>query len=617
MAEGGYGMSCEHDKPYTMHNTTPNNRDERERERLFAIAAAANSAQDPDEVLLMIRNAILEVGGFDRCGVWLMEDGILHGTWGTDEDGDLRDEHGLIYHPSELSIDHRRIWHEHAPYDIGICNYVHVPGQDVRSHPDAYSYCAVALRARGELIGVVFADNRISGKPIYDEEMMALLPFTECLATTVANARLLAERERHLEQQHRLTRISTAINARLPLSDLLRMVRDTVVEVCGVDRAAIFVIDHNSQVLRGAWGTDREGHPEDISSEIADIHDPNHFLIMDVARGEAEYSLLEDFTDFCNLPPESNMYGVHAHAIVPLRAKREILGVLCVDNLLRDTPITRKDIAGLRPFAEQAAVAIQSDRLFAQLCQAQEALVRSERLSAIGELADGIAHNINNILTAVLGYAELIQHEPEVTQQTREYAHIIAQAALEGAEIANRMMQFANREVYLGKTVFELAAVVREAIELTRPLWPNHVIGRGAHIEIVIELTPALYVSGVSSEIREVMANLIKNAVEAMPDGGTLMVRCCSRDENAVVDVVDNGIGMDEATRRRVFEPLFTTKGPALGSGLGLAVVWGIIERHNGHIQVQSQPGAGTTFSIVLPLAPATRLVHANPSEQL
>jgi signal transduction histidine kinase/CheY-like chemotaxis protein len=742
-----------------------------ERERLHAIAVAANAAHDPDEILLMIRNAFMEVGRFDRVGVWFMDSGELHGAWGTDESGHLRDEHGITYHLEHLNPEFRQVWNSDLPYAIAEYDKVRVPGIGLQPLPELRIFCIIALRARGELIGVVFADNLLSGAPLTEEDIQALLPFADQVAVAVANARLLAERQRlverqrrlmemsaainasleldevlrllrdavveaagfdragvfkvegetvygawgtdaqgcvrderhlvedlahwspftadlvsgerrfyidewpsidlsdsqqrrtmqhavvglraggelvgllsvdnmfsgrvideesllpllpfaeqaafairnarllaerqrHLERQRRLTRIAAAINARAPLLDILRQVRDAVVEVGGVDRTGIFVLELDPDRMRGTWGTDREGNPEHISQQIYDLDDPRIALMMQVVRGELDYSLLDDYTTFCGLKPGHVMYGVHAHAIVPLRAGRDLVGVLNIDNLMRDAPITRDDIERVQPFAEQAAVAIQNTRLFDELRHTQEALVRSEKLRAIGELASGVAHNINNVLTAVLGYAELIQEEAEALPIVIQYARIIERAAMDGAEITRRMKQFARQETDTGKALFDLVVTVRDTVDLTRPVWQNQAMARGALIEVVCDLAPNLPVLGVDSEIREVMINLIKNAAEAMPNSGAITIRAYAQEANAIVEVSDTGIGMDEQTRRRIFEPFFTTKGVGLGSGLGLSVAWGIIERHGGRIEVQSRPGAGTCFYVRLPLAP-------------
>ncbi len=320
-------------------------------------------------------------------------------------------------------------------------------------------------------------------------------------------------------------------------------------------------------------------------------------------QGELDYHISRDLTAEYHLTPDNPMYGVRAHALVPLRVRGSVVGVIFVDNLIQGEVITQEDIAGLLPFADQAAVAIQNARLFEDLNQAQQALVRSEKLRAVGELASGVAHNVNNVLAAVLGYAELIEAADEATAEIKQYARTIERSALDGAEIVRRMQYFASKESGIRKTVLDLSTLAQEAVDLTRPFWHNQAAARGAKIEVVLGLSKPLWTVGVASELREVIVNVIRNAADAMPEGGTLTVRTCADEDRAVVEVMDTGVGMEAAVLRRVFEPFFTTKGSGLGTGLGLSVAWGIIERHGGYIAVQSAPGAGAAFRILLPLS--------------
>ncbi len=247
------------------------------------------------------------------------------------------------------------------------------------------------------------------------------------------------------------------------------------------------------------------------------------------------------------------------------------------------------------------------------LNQTQEALMRAEKLRAVGELASGVAHNVNNVLTAVLGYAELIQGAENVTPEIRNYARTIQRAALDGAEVVRRMQRFARKEAKTDKELFALTETVREALDLTRPAWHTLAMGRGIQIQTDLRLDTPMWVLGSASEIREVFVNLITNAVHAMPEGGTLSVHSFISDDLAVVEVSDTGIGMDEQVYKRIFEPFFTTKGPSLGTGLGLSVAWGILTQHRGRIDVQSAPGAGAVFRVSLPLA-ASPAPSAAPS---
>ncbi|HZP80624.1 MAG TPA: PAS domain S-box protein, partial [Chthonomonadaceae bacterium] len=411
----------------------------------------------------------------------------------------------------------------------------------------------------------------------------------------------IAARQRAVERQRRLMQIAAAIPASTALTDILRMVYDAIMEVGGFDRCGVLLYDRETKALRGAWGTDRDGQPEDISHHVQFVRE-DHPSVTDLFEGRLDYLLSADYTAQHAVTPGDPMYGVHAHAAVPLRVGQEVVGIVSVDNLLRDAPITEQEVGELLPFVQLAAVALYNVRLFEELRQTQEALFHSEKLRAIGELASGVAHNVNNVLQSVMGYAELIplaEGDPDVINA---YAYTIMNAAAQGAEIVRRMQQFARKEMEPNREVFDLAEAAWDAIELTRPAWHNRAVGLGASIEVVTSLQPQMWVFGVASEIREVLVNLIKNAVDAMADGGTLSLRGSIENSQAVLEVADTGPGMEEAVRQRIFEPFFTTKRVGQGVGLGLSVAWGIVSRHQGSLTVQSAPGQGTVFYLRLPM---------------
>jgi len=586
--------------------------DERERlqerkRRMMEIAAAINTRLELDKILRMVRDAVVDVAGFDRAGVVMVEGDYARGSWGTDREGQPRDEHD---YRAPLTDWFPNVEEFRSGKHAYVLRSLHDPVAQ-----RLYPCVNVGLRVDGELVGILSVDNLLTRRPILDENIEMLQHFTEQAAIAIRNARLFDERERHLDRQRRLASLAAAISASVDLNAILRMVRDAIVAAGGFDRACVFLYDPATGLIQGAWSTDREGNSKDASSIVFSVERSRREPLGQVIRGEVPYSLVDDLTRSYQLPTEDPLYGIRAHAIIPLRAAGVVLGTLSVDNLLSDRPITEADIEGLLPFAEQAAVAIQNARLFAELRQAQDALMRSEKLRAVGELASGVAHNVNNILAAVLGYAELIQGVEGVPAEVAHYARTIERAALDGAEIVRRVQRFARRETEIGQAPFDVAEVTQEALDLTRPVWQHQAVGRGIQIEVVKRLTPGLHVLGHESEIREVLVNLIKNAVEAMPEGGTLTVSCSTEGEQVLVSIEDTGIGMEEATRKRVFEPFFSTKSAGLGTGLGLSVAWGILDRHHGRIEVQSAPGQGSQFRIRLPRI-ETQPVVRPPSSQ-
>jgi two-component system, cell cycle sensor histidine kinase and response regulator CckA len=207
------------------------------------------------------------------------------------------------------------------------------------------------------------------------------------------------------------------------------------------------------------------------------------------------------------------------------------------------------------------------------------------------------------MLTAILGQTRLLAHYPADVEAVRKGLVVIGKAAEDGVTTVQRLQKFARGVTTSEFTRTDLNQVVKEALEATQPIWKDQAWREGRPIEVAMELGTISPVYGRSSELREVLVNMILNAVGAMPKGGRLTL-CTRPGEGSVyVEVSDTGIGMTEAIRRRIFNPFYTTKG-AKGTGLGLSVSYMLIKGHNGDIEVQSKPGQGTTFSIILPSEP-------------
>lgn len=407
----------------------------------------------------------------------------------------------------------------------------------------------------------------------------------------------------HIHRQRALGSLARALSSRFELSEMLALVRDGVVEAGGVDRSQIFLYDASTGLLQSIRGSEEQGCPAELYPQIDNRDMIAGKPLHQVVSGSIPYYLTNAYGEENGLPPDDPMSAVKHHATLPLWADGKVVGILCVDNLLTGRPITEEDVELLLPFAYQAGIAINHDQMREEIREAQDALIRSEKLRAVGELASGVAHNVNNVLSAVLGYAELIQEATGATAEICHYARTIERAALDGAEIVRRIQHFARRENAERAAPLLVADVIQEAIDLTRPAWHNQATGRGAKIEVETELDITLRIQGIASEIREVLVNLIKNAVDAMPQGGTLAIRCGKEGNQGIIAVSDTGNGMDADTCRRVFEPFYSTKGAGLGTGLGLSVAWGIVDRHQGRIEVQSVPAQGTRFLVHLPLA--------------
>src|SRR5262245_33528143 len=229
----------------------------------------------------------------------------------------------------------------------------------------------------------------------------------------------------------------------------------------------------------------------------------------------------------------------------------------------------------------------------------EEQLARSEKLSALGQLAMGMAHDFTNLLQAILGHTQLIAHEPSPERLQRGLS-TIEQAVRDGVETVNRIRRFARRDVDRRLERVDLRDVVRQAIEIVRPRWAQSDL-RGTPIRIRQELGPVPGIQARGAELRGALINLVLNAVGAMPQGGFITPETRHERDWVLWAVTDTGAGIPLDVRRRIFEPFFTTKDS--GTGLGLSIVSGIISSYGGTIDVDSELGRGTTFTIRLPAA--------------
>jgi PAS domain S-box-containing protein len=235
----------------------------------------------------------------------------------------------------------------------------------------------------------------------------------------------------------------------------------------------------------------------------------------------------------------------------------------------------------------------------------EEALIKTERLSAVGEMASGVAHNFNNLLQMIMGGAEaaLAKLESGKIRESREAINNILNASRRGADVVRRIKDFTLvKTEQMGEAhIFDLDALIKEAVELTETLfWKDPSVPRKYRINYI--KGGKLFVQGQPSEIYEVMVNLIKNGLEAMPHGGFLTISVARQNGHIHLTVSDSGPGIPEAHFQRIFEPFFTTKG-SKSSGLGLSSCYGIVKKHRGEMHVNSVPGQGTSFTVILPLA--------------
>ena len=231
--------------------------------------------------------------------------------------------------------------------------------------------------------------------------------------------------------------------------------------------------------------------------------------------------------------------------------------------------------------------------------QQREQAVHAEKMAALGELSFGVAHNVNNTLTGILGRAQLLLRTKDAGK-INSGIEMIIKSAEDGAHIIRRIQDFARKQPSRKFQRVSVATLMKDVCEMSRPRWESRI--EGPQIRVALVADSSASVMGDAVELREVLVNMIYNAIDAMPSGGEIRMGSQETNGRVVLVIADSGTGMTPEVKSRLFDPFFTTKGK-YGTGMGMAVSFGIIRRHNGAIEVESELGRGTTFRISLPVA--------------
>lgn len=244
-------------------------------------------------------------------------------------------------------------------------------------------------------------------------------------------------------------------------------------------------------------------------------------------------------------------------------------------------------------------------KMQAELQKTQQQIIKQERLAAIGQMASGIAHDFSNSLMPVLGFSEILLNHPHYLddkQRSKQYLEMINTSARDAMDIVGRLREFYRvKEKAENLVPLNLNKIVQQAVMLTQPKWKVETQVKGITVHATTELAELPDIVGNETALREALTNIIFNAVDAMPAGGRIHFKSRQENTQIVLEISDTGIGMNEDVRSRCFEPFFSTKGKS-GTGLGLAMVYGVMRRHEGSIEIKSRPGEGTELTLRFPI---------------
>jgi PAS domain S-box-containing protein len=579
----------------------------RETETLLTISQALSSTLDPTETMRRVGREIARTLGADMVGAYLAdpEQRFLSPIAGYRVPQELyqrflRFPIPIQGHPAMEEAWRRRrsVWTSDAP-------------NDVRVHRESFerfphqSLLFVPMIVKGRPIGGFFAVWWTERRQFTPEEIRLVEGISDQAAMFIENARLYSEATRRRREAEELARLARMLTESLDAAD----VGERIVE------SALALLDGTFSILRllesdGSLKlVTAKGDAQMVGQLPALVPARWGVVGRAVAEGRSVWSdnVLEDPS--VSYPEEMRSriaaIGAPAFLAVPLRVKREIIGALGI-GAKQGRGFTEAEAALVQTFADQAAIALENSRLYSDLRTAlgaveesQQRIVQGERLRALGEMAGGVAHDFNNTLAIIVGRAEVLLNETEDSELQRQL-NVIIKVALDAAQTVKRIQEFTRMRRARPFQQVQIDQLIDEIVDVTRSRWKDEAQSKGIRYEMVVEATPTPAIAGDPSEIREALTNIIFNALDAMPDGGRIRLRTGVEGDRVVCVVSDTGVGMSEEVRQRIFDPFFTTKGER-GTGLGLSVVYGIVTRHNGEIDVQSRLGQGTTFLLKFP----------------
>ena len=410
-----------------------------------------------------------------------------------------------------------------------------------------------------------------------------------------------------------LQEITHGIGSRHDLRSMFQIVLGTLEENLAIDFCCVCLHETSSaSIVINTVGPASLPHSESLGLREQDVAAVDGELAR-CMRGALVYE--PDVRQIAlPFPQRFSANGFHSLVISPLMVESHVFGAL-VTARRQEHGFSSTDCEFLKQLSEHVALATHQAQLYVALQQAyddlrqsQQTVMQQERLRALGEMASGIAHDINNAISPVSLYTELLlEKEPNLSAEARGRLQTIQRAVEDVAGTIGRMREFYRpREAAANFSKVDVNRAINQVVELTEPRWRALPEERGIVIELRRDLTdPVPPIDGDEVEVRDALTNLVFNAVDAMPEGGTLILRThgVTRGDGRQevhVEVCDTGVGMNDEARRRCLEPFFTTKGER-GTGLGLASVYGMIQRHNGELEIDSAVGKGTTMRMIFP----------------
>ncbi|MFQ3589356.1 MAG: ATP-binding protein [Chloracidobacterium sp.] len=592
---------------------------------LLAVSRAIHAGRTMEEIFQTLAREVIQFLPFDRTSITLFKpdtnevevyalqgDGSSSVQAGTIVPGDKTVTAWVVSHGQPVVVPDIR-------QETRFVTYAEWSEQGYRStlcHP---------LTLDSKVIGTLNFTSRTVGA-YCDATVELVTPLAEQVAVAINNTRL---RQRLTQESQRLRRIVEVANqvkhhlslniGYLSVSEILRWMCEVACDM-GWERAIFCLRDPaltsaNDSFIAAFAGTFSDAQRVELDVLSSQRTKVGGFSTTPGARISGVHRRVGDHSFIVGRNTESPLRLWHPGTIVivPLALEGRLFGTFSVDRHGPD-PLP-EEVEILELLTDHATVVLHNSRLIGQL---QEQLAetqrlreqerehhlqmqQTERLRALGELASGVAHNFNNALTIIQGRISLLKtHVTDATLlRSLDIIHTVSKDA---ANIVKRIQDFARvRQDDSDFERLDLSQLVQQTIEATQPKWMERT--SGTLVRVTCQAPAPVYILGNPTELREVVTNLVFNALDAMPNGGEIIINVYEQNESAKLVVRDTGLGMNEETKKRLFDPFYTTKG-GKGTGLGLSVSHNIISRHRGRIEVESELGRGTTFFLTLPLTP-------------
>ncbi len=590
-----------------------------ETETLLSVSQTLASTLDVDALTRQFLRLVARGLGADSAGMWLLED---DGEWMTPLAG---------YHvPSERmeALRHLRLsLRQHAFYreaaeqrrsviSTDAANDPRIP-EEVRRSAPVRTHLFVPIFAQEQMIGGFSAGWWDKARELSEAERRLMEAVASQAGVALQNARLFQDNQRRVQELSVLHELSRSVTGQLDQAGILDSLHQQVPRVLDVRHMAVVLLNEEHDRLNVVLRV-RDGRRCDDDEPRSYPLDQAGLTTIVLNSGRPIRST--DYLAECRrhrVAPVANAMDMPHVLIVPMTAGDRAIGLLLLRSA--DRAFTDADERLLVNIAQLVTLMLRSARLYeertralGELGAAQDQLVRTEKLRALGEMASGVAHDFNNLLASILGRAQLLLERTQDVK-LRQWLKVIERAAMDGARTVRRLQDFTGIRRDQPAVAVDLNQVVQQVLETTESIWRQDRRRSGVEIEVETDLAEGLPpVAGDPAELREAFTNLVLNAVDAMPGGGTLTLRTQIADGQVQVEVRDSGTGIPEHIREKIFDPFFTTKGPK-GTGLGLSMAYGILQRHNGRITVESAEGHGTIFRLLFPAAVSGSVVEAAP----